>query len=570
VRSRKDSVRGDRAVGQGGRGRPIYALRKKTPGVIFAIAAIGVAAVYWKTLAFGFQYDDYHFVRPWTWGEWVQTLHGSWDPTKIESDFYRPLTAAWFALRFELIGLNGVAAHAISLAAMIACAWLAGVFVGRETGSDRAAFFASGLYAIHPAFAYSQAVWLTNQMHLMASVIVLASLLEWQRVRDRPAAAWWPLVLLQLAGFGVKEDLVMLAPLLVTLTVLRRLLRGDAPFPPWLVVIAGILLPAGCFWLRYVMLGRLGGYGPPPHFDQAWTNFITGLLGVFRQVPARRPWQAAASTFSQTILVAGAIGSVVRRREAHLLATGIAVALFFDAPFVFVAKAEQYHLVALGVVLALTGAIEVIASLVPQGLARVGVTATVAAASLSFLPPARSMANDFAPCSPITLRTDAIVLDWWVVPPEIQDWLRDKPAACRGHRLVSLPGALMSATWAYGADVDAQGRRSQWTSDHAVVMLAPRVSDARVGLWSPVASAEHEVTVRLRGSGADAAVRLTNDEWQADALHLSATPWSWPRRMNRVDVAISPTFVPAEIDRESRDRRQLGVRIRIEDLTVAR
>jgi hypothetical protein len=539
-------------------------------GLSLAIATLGVALAYGKTLAFGFQYDDYHFVRPWTWGEWLQTLHGSWDPTKIESDFYRPLTAAWFALRFEIIGLNGVAAHAISLAAMIACAWLAGVFVRRETGSDRAALFATGLFAIHPAFAYSQAVWLTNQMHLLASLIVLASLLVWQRVRDRPAAAWWPLVVLQLAGFGVKEDLVMLAPLLVALTILRRLLRADSPFPPWPVAIAGIVLPAGCFWLRYVMLGRLGGYGPPPHVDQAWTNFITGLLGVFRQVPARRPWQATASAFSQIVLVAGMIGSVVRRREALLLMTGIAIALFFDAPFVFVAKAEQYHLVALGAVLALTGAIEVIISLVPQGLARVAVTATVAAASLSFLPPARSMANDFAPCSPITLRTDAIVLDWWVVPPEIQDWLRDKPAACRDHRLVSLPGALMSATWAYGADVDEHGRRSQWTSDHAVVMFAPRVTDARVGVWSPIANADHQVTVQVRGSGAESAVALTSDEWQSAALHFSTMPWSWPRGMNRVDIAISPTFVPAEIDRASADRRQLGVRIRIEDLTTVR
>ena len=548
----------------------IYELRKKTPGVIFAIAFAGVAAAYWKTLAFGFQYDDYHFVRPWTWAEWLQTLHGSWDPTKIESDFYRPITAAWFALRFELIGLNGVAAHAISLAAMIACACLAGLFVRRETQSDRAALFGAGLYAIHPAFAYSQAVWLTNQMHLLASVIVLASLLVWQRVRDRPAVEWWPLVVLQLAAFGVKEDLVMLAPVLVALTILRRLMRGDVPRPPWPVVIGGIVLPAGCFWLRYTMLGRLGGYGPPPHLDQAWTNFITGLLGVFRQVPARRPWQGVASVFSQAVLAAGAIGGIIRRREAHLLATGLVIAIFFDAPFVFVAKAEQYHLVALGAVLALAGAIDVIVSIAPRGLGRAAAVAAMALASLSFLPPARSMADDFAPCSPITLRTDAIVLDWWVVPPEIQDWLRDKPAACREHRLVPLPAALMSATWAYGADVDEHGRRSQWTSDRAVIMLAPRVTDARLGVWSPVAAAEHAVTVRAHGAGADATVRLAGDDWQSIPLHVSATFWAWLRRMNRVDVDIAPTFVPAEIDPSSADRRRLGVRLRIDEVTVAR
>jgi hypothetical protein len=545
-------------------------LRKSIPGVLFLLAVAGVVAAYWKTLAFGFHYDDYHFVRPWTMGEWLRTLYGSWDPTKIESDFYRPLTAAWFAARFALVGLNGVMSHALSLAAMIACAWLAGLFVRRETGSDRAAIFATGLYAIHPAFAYSQAVWLTNQMHLLASLVVLTSLLVWQRLRDRPAVAWWPLVVLQLVGFGIKEDLVMLAPLLVALTALRRLMRGDLPRPQWPVTITGLALPVACFGLRYAMLGRLGGYGPAPHAPQAWANFITGLLGVFRQVPARRPWQAEASAFSQAVLLAGAAGSLVRRREAHLLATGLVLALFFDAPFVFVAKAEQYHLVALGAVLALTGAIEVIVSLVPAGLARVATASAIGLASVSLLPPTRSMADDFAPCSPLTLRTDAIVREWWIVPPEIQDWLRDKPAACRELRLVPLPAALMSATWAYGLDVDERGRGSQWTSDRAVIMLAPRVTDARFGVWSPVADADHAVTVRLRGPRNDATVQLASDQWQSATLHFDAASWAWLRGMTRVDVGISPTFVPAEIDPASPDRRRLGVRLRIENLTAGR
>ena len=87
--------------------------------ILPVLAAAAVAAAYWKTLTFGFQYDDYHFVRPWTWGEWAQTLHGSWDPTKIESDFYRPLTAAWFALRSEPVSrrTNTPASHAHAIIA---------------------------------------------------------------------------------------------------------------------------------------------------------------------------------------------------------------------------------------------------------------------------------------------------------------------------------------------------------------------------------------------------------------------------------------------------------------------
>jgi 4-amino-4-deoxy-L-arabinose transferase-like glycosyltransferase len=91
-------------------------------------------------------------VRPWSTAELLQVLHGSWDPSGIESSFYRPLTVYLYALRFGVFGLNGVAQHAISLIGMAICAVLAGVFVERETESRRAGLIAAGLYAIHPGF----------------------------------------------------------------------------------------------------------------------------------------------------------------------------------------------------------------------------------------------------------------------------------------------------------------------------------------------------------------------------------------------------------------------------------
>jgi hypothetical protein len=543
-------------------------LRKNIPGIIIAILL--TVAAYWRTLGYGFNYDDYHLARPWTMGELLQVLHSSWDPTRIEPAFYRPVTSWWYALRFELFGLNGVAQHAVSLAGMIACAWLAGVFVRRETGSDRTALFATGLYALHPALAYSQAVWLTNQMHVLASLTVLVTLVVWQRVRSRSALAWWPIGVLQIVAFGIKEDLVMLAPLLLALTGLRAMMRRDVKWPSWPVVVAGLALPLGLFAVRYELLGRLGGYGPTPTASRAWSNFTTGLVRVFRQLPAKRPWEPFVSAFSQTLLVSGAALGLFRRREVHLLLTGIVIAVAFDAPFVFVSKAEQYHLIALGGALALAGAIDVILSLVPARWPSLALAWALGLAALSFIPLTRNVADDFAPCSPITLRTDAIVLDWWVVPPEIQDWLRAKPAACREGRLVPLPDALTTATWAYGADVDEQGRRSQWTSDHAVVLVRPRAAELRVGVWRPDAYGDRPVTVRVRGGAADVTSRLTTSDWQAVTVPLGSSGGHWRPGMRRLDLYISPTFVPAEVDPASADRRHLGVRIRIEGVTAAR
>jgi len=116
------------------------------------VAIAGVAICYGQTLGYGFRYDDYHVVRPWTTAELLQVLHGSWDPSGIESSFYRPFAVYWYALRFAVFGLNAVAQHALSLIGTAICAVLAGVFVAREIESRRAGLLAAGLYAIHPGF----------------------------------------------------------------------------------------------------------------------------------------------------------------------------------------------------------------------------------------------------------------------------------------------------------------------------------------------------------------------------------------------------------------------------------
>ena len=130
-------------------------MERSTFLAILAVATAGVLAVYGQTLGYGFRDDDYHTARPWTGPELLQVLHGSWDPTRIEVVFYRPLTAWWYALRFEMFGLNAPAQHALSIAGMILCSCLAGLFAWRETGASRPAILAAGLYAIHPAMVYS-------------------------------------------------------------------------------------------------------------------------------------------------------------------------------------------------------------------------------------------------------------------------------------------------------------------------------------------------------------------------------------------------------------------------------
>lgn len=529
---------------------------------LVGVALSGVGVAYWQTLGFGFRYDDYHLVRPWASAELWQVLHGSWDPSGIESSFYRPFAVYWFALRFVVFGLNAVAQHAISLVGMAIAAVLAGLFVERETESPRAGLLAAGLYAVHPAFVYSQAVWLTNQMHLVASLVVLTALVVWQRVRSRSVSSWWPLLVLQLIAFGIKEDTVMLAPVLLLLTCLRAAVARDISWPGWRVWLGALVVPIGLFATRYAMLGRLGGYGALPSVDLAWTRFRGGLFGILRHLPAARPWQPFVSAWSQLLLVVGGAASFFRRRHAYLWLAGLGIAIGFNAPFVFVTKAEQYHLVALGAVIMLAASAEAIISLVPIRLPRALATGAVVLASFSFLPVTWNIASDFAPCSRGTLYTDTLS-DWWIVPVEIQDWLHAKDAACGAGTLVPLPAALDTATWGFGPETDEAGQRYQWTSTHSVMFVTPRARHVSLALRRTNGSGLVPVIVTVQGGGSTTRLKVTNAEWQFVTLNLSPSWRTRLRGMHWVDIDVTPAFVPSRADPESRDNRQLGVQLRV-------
>jgi hypothetical protein len=527
------------------------------------VAAAGVASGYSEAVGFGFRYDDYHMVRPWTTVELLGVMHGSWDPTRIEPTFYRPLTAQWYALRFWLFGLNSPAQHLIGLAGMAICAFLTGVFVWRERGSTYAAIVAAGLYAIYPAFVYSQAIWLTNQMHLFASIVVLMALLVWQRARAAGGAAWWWLIALQAVAFGFKEDTIMLLPLLLVLTAWRKWIVGDARFPDGRVLVVGAVLLLFLPYWRYVALGRhLGGYGRPT-FGRGWSNFARGL-DVLLQHPAKRPWQVFASWYSILCIALGSGAALLRRRwtSVYLLGCGLVIGLLFNLPFYLVAKAEQYHLVGLGCVVALAGGMDALQSVWKSATVRTAIGVALAAAGLCFLPLTRNIASDFSPCSAITLSTDDIALGWWVVPHEVREWIRAKPAACKAGDPVPLTQALATATWAYGRETDESGFPAHWTSDYAVVLMRPTVSRANVTVRSPIASTESPTTVTLDSDGGSYRLVLTDSGWHTQTVRMSSTLGTWLRGMHRLDVHVNPVFKPFERFRNN-DTRILGVLMRV-------
>jgi hypothetical protein len=166
---------------------------KRLSGVLtlyVLLAAALVLATHGATRHYGFNYDDYHFVRPHSLAEVASTFSGIWDSTGIEVKFYRPLTVVLFAVRFYFFGLNADAYHTLSLVMFGLAAVMLGLLARAFLGSTAGGAFAIAAFALHPAMPYAAVAWVTNQMHLLQMLVVFTALLWWCFVRRR-SVAWW-------------------------------------------------------------------------------------------------------------------------------------------------------------------------------------------------------------------------------------------------------------------------------------------------------------------------------------------------------------------------------------------
>jgi hypothetical protein len=534
------------------------------------LAAVAVVVVYRVTLHYGFDYDDYHFVRPYPLSEVRAVFLGPWDATGVEVPFYRPLAIAFFALRFELFGLNATAYHMLSLALFALSAALAAWLILRLTSRASAAIIALLLFVSHPAMPYSLVAWITNQMHLLQTVVVLAALIWWHVVRRRSLAWWVPLLVFGAAAFLIKEDGVMLLPAIIVVHVLTRwIAERDLQPLPWRFVLLCALTLGVLVLVRFYALGGLGGYGRP-NVQQAWINMSAGLNGVFRLVPAHRQWQGVASGFATALPLVALLAWPWISRPARLcLAAGVAIAFLFNLPFVFVSKAEQAYLLGTGAVITLTGASIALLDLSHRAARPIPLAAAslmvLAAGMASFATVARDIARDFDPYGPYVLSHDEIVRTWWPVPPELRDYLARKRASLAARRLSTNPlDELRHASFGFmGPETNPQGQSYLW-------MAGPR-TEIQVSAGSSVVTIpiRHQIEAFREPTRASIVVdgRLANElimddsRWQTVQIPLRPNAATRVGRMHRIKIVIDHAWRPSDVIPGSSDRRILGLQI---------
>jgi hypothetical protein len=407
------------------RGRRVAAL-----ALLAGVAGAGTLAVHGPTAGFGFFFDDYHLVRPYSGHEVAASFHGPWDPSGVETAFYRPLTVAFFAARFHFLGFDPAPYHRLSLALFAAVALLLGVAVLRTTASLAIAAWATALFVVHPAMPIALVAWVTNQMHLLSLLLFLLALLWWTVCRSRSARWWTPLLVLQAAAVLVKEDGVMFGPAMVALhAVYRRTLAPETPPVPRRVLAAlAALIVVLVVWRQAALGGEAARIHVPP-VAKAAANLLEGPVQV---LSARYGTGLGALGVGLFAVAVCAIGLWVARGRGGpatpaarwAVLSGATLVLLFDVPCLLTTKPYQWHFLALGAVLLLAGSVDTVA----RGLAPparwaffgIAVAVLVEMGQLS-----RAIAHErFGPWSPETIARDFEALGWGdAVPPPLREKL---------------------------------------------------------------------------------------------------------------------------------------------------
>jgi hypothetical protein len=255
-------------------------------------------------------------------------LRIAWLVDSDRSAWYRPLVMATWRVAYQLSGLDPVAHRAMQLglhaATTIAVGWLA----WRACASRAAAFVAGAIFAAQPASAGAVG-WLSARFDLMATLLVLATLVLCSHARDARRPVPWriAIALTCWAALASKEVATAAAPVAIALAS-RRLCRwsglrerviGHAEAG---VVVAVVAVYFG--W-RLAEFGGLGGYGVHGLVDRAHALAPLAVLPATVQALLVPPyagtsqalWLAAgaamllAMTVTAPVLAGCAIGSIL-------------------------------------------------------------------------------------------------------------------------------------------------------------------------------------------------------------------------------------------------------------------
>jgi len=507
--------------------------------LLLAVAAIVcVAATHAVVLSFGFRYDDYMMLRPFGDADVRQALTNSWGPIGGGQDsYYRPITALYLGGLFQVFGLHAWPMHLVSLVELAVVGWLLGVFLYRDLGL-KVALLGVVVYLLRPSLPDSTSAWILNQMHLLALIVVTATLLVWQSRRQDPRPVrWLPIFLLTALGVFIKEDTAMILPALLALQWARARFVKDVPGLNTELVTASIVFAALLVALRLWMFPHFDVFEPGP--SRPWSRILA--------IAAYAPVRASMVVFLRGSLVVGATAFVLLteacggwtfwRRPASergwLWIQGVILLACFSLPIGFVAdfKTTRMHLVVFSSTMMLTAGISTILAWRPsrRWLAAAAMLVVVAGIGDRARLQHTELVERFTPCGEEDLWFDQDVRAWPIVTDDLKRWIDLKARACSEGRYQPLEFAMDQLHWSRG-------------DDH-VLLVHRDAQSISLDLQAAPLDADSE-TVRVTIDGVTRTLQLHADTRTTVTYRLSKSWRARWRAAHRIDIDVDAGSAP--------------------------
>ena len=281
----------------------VAALRPRALAAPAIAATVGI--LYLPTLGYGFVYDDFAFARPWSWRELLSTFAGSWDPSGLSTEYFRPVTSATLALDYGIWGAWPPGFHLTNLVLHALLGWLVLRLLSLLGLSPLASLCGALAWCAHPLGACAVS-WANQRTDGLVALFYVGALTLLLSTEARLVGA----MLLYVLALGSKE-LAVTWPLAAALTL--RPLGPSEPRPErWRAIRVAALLTLAylAFWISLFprrVLGRVEEAQVEASLlpSEGWKVFPAFFATVFAPTDYASWWQMPVAGMAPPWLAAG-------------------------------------------------------------------------------------------------------------------------------------------------------------------------------------------------------------------------------------------------------------------------
>ena len=291
--------------------------RDVPPALAFASLLLLGLVLAWPALGWPMAFDDLHLMRSYPASALLGAFHGPWDPERLMTPGYRPLTLLFNHLRYSAFGEN-VVAQRVFLLVLVAASW-AWLSVSLRAWSvpSRTTWLAGALWltSVYSTFHY---VWITDGNHMLQGLGFAAAVAGLgSGLMGRGALG----LLASLGGYacalGTREDSLALAPVLLLMGVFLVVRRAASRRRLWAYALALAGLSLAFLLLRRLAVPR--AQAPGTDFWAPWASFVRALSPAGTQGFDAASWALVLGWWLVVLALAVAVARLPDRPGAQLM-----------------------------------------------------------------------------------------------------------------------------------------------------------------------------------------------------------------------------------------------------------